>query len=153
MKLIKTPYPLPPPVKNKWFITIEWMSGDGDAYQKTDHEFKTKKFFIKAVETLGKIKEFSEKHPEAFRGTRVYLISEFKEFCQKYNCLKDYEKAKAFLGDYEYLIELYESVGIEPGMDCTHEGVVAKVKSIDLYHFDKTGKKWKIVVDRHVEKA
>ncbi len=52
MKITYSNYPFPESPKSKWFIEIEWMSGDGDHYEKVPYSFKTEEEFAKAYNIL-----------------------------------------------------------------------------------------------------
>jgi hypothetical protein len=168
MKYTTKPYPAKKAPKDKWYLEVSFMSGDGDAYE-------TEVYTIKNLEKFAEMHQFFEK-VLAFRGINhnlfidMWVIGKSKqailakldpektrtqytswgrshtdvEACVE-ACKKTIEAVTEFYGTYDSVDDMVTYLHIDIPNDVTCEGHNATpVEIVDMYHYDQDGCKHKI---------
>jgi hypothetical protein len=138
-------------IENKWQLIVSWMSGDGDAYIDEVYWADSKEEFTKIYSLFEKIFNFKKKHHNLFCDLRRESVTEINRQNEQFYELTRREKEIAvireFMGDYEFLGELFEDVGIEASDDVTSEGTIASPESISsMNYWDCNGVKYDIKI-------
>jgi hypothetical protein len=119
MKATYTPYPQAKPFINTWFLEVEFMHGDADAYTTEVYEFKSEADFLEAF--------------QFFNGVRCQGMHRDNE-----------RRIMKELGELEK--KLHKDIRW-PGDATTMNDIRAAVDRIaDKYYFDSTGAKLQIEV-------
>lgn len=161
MKIKLSPYISEKTPKNKWFIELEWMSGDADHYEKRSYAFKSEEGFIAAYVMANRLLEFAKNHYDILvdiedhnygtYGKCTYdLMKEAKrdDNTPKYN-IEVLNAVKVLIGEYGSLNDMFEEIlGDTPPVDITYNEHFAVLDSIsDMYYYDNDGNKFKVIVE------
>lgn len=126
-------------IKNKYELTVRYMSGDADAYESVAYSFKTEEELLKIYSLFNRIFKFQNKYHNLFCD----VLSERIE--------KEYQEIinnELLMGEAESYRDLMDKYNIDTSNDVTCQGRDAWPNNIvSMYYWDKDGIKYDITVE------